>query len=96
MNSEKPIAQTNQETESKDSSQTKIIFQITLSAVVLVLLWGFMSGRWERPMLWVFLGTWIIVGLVVPALAVPMDKEFLEGYPTYARRTRYRLIPGIW
>jgi protein-S-isoprenylcysteine O-methyltransferase Ste14 len=38
--------------------------------------------------------------LVLLALRIPMEerilKEKLDGYEDYARRVRYRLVPGIW
>jgi protein-S-isoprenylcysteine O-methyltransferase Ste14 len=78
MNAQEPITQRDRKTKSKGISRAQVLIRIGITAVILVLLWGFGSGRWEHPMPWVFLGTWIVVGLIIPALVVPMDKDYLE------------------
>lgn len=51
------------------------------------------------------LGSWwgiILVIATIPILVLPildeerMLRDELEGYETYARDVRYRLLPGIW
>jgi len=60
------------------TTRTTLLVRLVLVAVIVVALWGFVSGQWARFMPWIFWGVWIVVGLVVPALAVPMDEAFLE------------------
>ena len=44
-----------------NGARAKVLIRVTIFAVILVVLWGFVSGHWERPMPWVFLGTWAMI-----------------------------------
>ena len=41
-------------------------------------------------------GLFLVAMIVRTALEDRFLQENLEGYREYARRTRYRLVPGIW
>jgi len=48
--------------------------------------------------IWAFIPTLLLTGVLVLRTAME-DKtlqEELPGYKEFARKTRYRLIPGIW
>jgi len=78
VNTDESITLQNKKAEKGDTTRTTVVVRVVLVAAILVALWGFVSGQWARPLPWVFMGTFIVVGLVVPALVVPMDKDFLE------------------
>jgi len=68
----------NETTQKGGDTRATVAVRLVLVVIILVALWGFVSGQWTRPLPWVFLGTYVVVGLIVPALAVKMDQEFLE------------------
>lgn len=78
MSTTESITPSDKNTETRNAARTQVLVRATIFAVILVALWGFVSGRWERPMPWVFLGSWVIAGLVVPAFVVPLDESFVE------------------
>jgi protein-S-isoprenylcysteine O-methyltransferase Ste14 len=78
MNANESIPLPERRTEQSDPTRATVIVRLVLVTVILVALWGFVSRQWARPMPWIFLGTWVIVGLVIPALVVPLDKDYLE------------------
>jgi protein-S-isoprenylcysteine O-methyltransferase Ste14 len=78
MNARQTVAQETEGTKKSENTRATVLVRISLFAVIVIALWGFVSGQWARPMPWVFLGTWIAYGLVVPALAVQIDQDYLE------------------
>jgi protein-S-isoprenylcysteine O-methyltransferase Ste14 len=58
--------------------RVQILVRVAVFVVILVALWGLASGRWNQVMPWVFIGTWFVVGGLVPALAVPVDQALAE------------------
>ena len=78
MSTQESITPSDKGADTRDSARAKLLIRATIFAVILALLWGFVSGHWERPMPWVFLGSWVIVGLVVPAFVVPLDESYME------------------
>ncbi len=60
---------------------------------VMMLTSGIALGSW-----WAAVPMWVLLTLVIRRTLIE-DRflhEHLEGYPAYARRVRYRLIPGVW
>jgi len=48
---------------------------------------------------WALIPFGLILGLVIPARIINEEKVLLRdlaGYDDYMKKTRYRLIPGIW
>jgi len=78
MNTNESRTLPGQATQKGSDAQATVAVRLVLVVIILVALWGFVSGQWARPLPWVFLGVYVIVGLIVPALAVKMDQEFLE------------------
>lgn len=60
---------------------------------VLMLTSGIALGSW-----WSAVPMWVLLTLVIRRTLIE-DRflhEHLDGYPQYAQRVRYRLIPGVW
>jgi protein-S-isoprenylcysteine O-methyltransferase Ste14 len=78
VSTREPITPSDAGKEMSNAARAQVLIRGTIFALILALLWGFVSGHWERPMPWVFLGSWAIVGLVVPAFVVPLDESYVD------------------
>jgi protein-S-isoprenylcysteine O-methyltransferase Ste14 len=78
MSTNASITRSEKKTKRRANTRATVAVRLVLVVIILVALWGFVSGQWARPLPWVFLGVYAVVGLFVPALAVKMDQEFLE------------------
>jgi protein-S-isoprenylcysteine O-methyltransferase Ste14 len=61
-------------------------------------LWGYLAIPLLLDSAWAFLPAILLIGTLVLRTALE-DKTLqaeLPGYKEFARKTRYRLFPGIW
>lgn len=61
-------------------------------------LWAYLFTPLLLDSAWAFIPVFLLVGVLVirTALEDQTLQEELPGYKNYARKTRYRLLPGIW
>lgn len=78
MNANASTTPSGEGTGTKGNLRTKTLIRFGIFALVLAALWYFVSGHPERVMPWLFIGTWAIVGGLVPALIVPLDEALGE------------------
>lgn len=71
-------AKSTENTKPNSTTRATVLIRITVFAIILVALWGFVSGQWTHPMPWAFIAIYLLVGLVIPAMAVPIDQDYLE------------------
>lgn len=77
-----------------------VVLTVVFLAGLVVMLFA-SAGRLDWPMGWAYLGILAAVTVVIVAcgdrdmLRLRAGRE-LEGYSQYAKRTKYRLCPGLW
>jgi fatty acid desaturase len=49
------------------SNSAKVVIRLVLFVALLVALWGLSSGQWTRVMPWLYIGLWIVVGVLAGA-----------------------------
>jgi protein-S-isoprenylcysteine O-methyltransferase Ste14 len=61
-------------------------------------LWGYLAIPLLLDSIWAFVPALLLIGVLVlrTALEDQTLQEELPGYKEFARKTRYRLFPGIW
>jgi protein-S-isoprenylcysteine O-methyltransferase Ste14 len=58
--------------------RSKVLVRMLIFLLILAGVWYDASGRIDLVMPWVFLGVYLVVGGIVPALIVPLDEELAE------------------
>ena len=78
MNANTSATPSSEAPETSSGMRLRVLIRVGIFALIMAALWYVTSGHLDLIMGWIFIGVWMVVGGVVPALAVPLGPELIE------------------